>query len=389
VAYLKFDPASVDANFLMGKMDYYKSDYRDSRQYLGKVIVKEPENKDAGKVLHDICLARSPRIGINGGFASDDQPLVTYTPSLEFGIYIHALSNLGFTLSTPVFQGAGKTREAFLFNVANTSVFPDPHMELTLGAGIMKFPAGSKIDWMGKIGLSKRFIRHLDVSLQVDRNPYFYTLSSLDSSVIQNHASLSIAWKDSKTWTGALTIEGNSYPVDKNYTYGFNFWGFAPPLKVSVFAFRLGYGFNYSTSKEDHFVSEKTLAEILTNYDSAAKINGVYRPYYTPRDQQVHSVLLSIDIHASKSVVFSLNANYGFYAMTSAPYFYLGIDTTIVKEFAGETFHPVEASAFMIARLSGTIQLKAEYRYRRNYFYTSNYAGFGLNIILCNDRKKK
>ena len=391
--YLKYDPGSMDASLLLGKIGYYRSDYTLARQYLEMVLEKESWNDDARKLLGDICLAKAPKILINGGFATDDQPMVTYTPSAEFHIFLHALSNLGFTLSVPVFQHTSLSREAYWFSAANTSVFPDAHMEVTIGAGLLKVPFKNSINATGNLGISKRFIRHLDLSIQVDHNPYFYTLSSIDTSVMQSHAALSLAWVESKTWTGRLTIEGSNYSWDKNKAYGFNFWGFAPPLKLSVLSFRIGYGFNFSTSKDNHFTSEKSLTEILTNYDSTAAVKGVYNPYFTPKDQQIHSLLASVDIRPSKSIVAGISGSYGIYATASIPYLYLDRDASLQpfvnRDFARDTFHPVEASAFLSARLSENINLKVEYKYHKTYFYTSHYAGFGLSISLCNERKRK
>jgi len=389
-AYLKFDPESVDANLLMGKMDYYKSQYPAAKGWLDKVISKEPENQDAGKLRHEIYLARSPHFGINGGFTTDDQPMTTITPSVVFGLFLHTLSDLHITLAAPIFQNSGKTREAYWLSATNTAVFPDSKTSMTLGAGILRYPSGKKMNWTGNFGISKTLIRQLDLGLEFDRAPYFYTLSSIDTSLMQNHAALSLAWNESKTWTGRLTIEGSKYSWDHHNTYGFNFWGFAPPLKLSVFEFRIGYGFNYSTANQNRFTSQKTLQEILTNFDSAAPIKGVYNPYFTPKDQQVHSVLGSVDFRPSKSLLMGISANYGFYATARIPYLYLNTTASGFETgFLRTAFHPVEASAFAEFRLSEQIHLKLEYKYRKTYYYTSNYAGFGLNINFCNDRKKK
>ena len=87
------------------------------------------------------------------------------------------------------------------------------------------------------------------------------------------------------------------------------------------------------------------------------------------------------------------NANVGFYASALTPYFYLNKDPRdaiiISKDYATEKFYPMEFSAYVLFRITKKISLKADYTYRKTYFYTSNSAGLGLKINFWNEQKGK
>ena len=209
--------------------------------------------------------------------------------------------------------------------------------------------------------------------------------------VIQNHLAGSIGWNDQNSWNGEAAVEAFTYPMDHNLTYTGYAWVFGPPVKFSIFQFRFGYGYNYSNSKQNRFISEKSLSEIISNYDASAKITGIYNPYNTPIDQQVHSFLLAITGHPLKWLDFSINANAGLYATTKAPYLYLDKDktnNTILKTgFAITSFYPLTVQLQVLMKLSEQIHLQVEYTYMSTYFYTSHYAGIGLNIRFPNEKK--
>jgi hypothetical protein len=185
--------------------------------------------------------------------------------------------------------------------------------------------------------------------------------------------------------------------MDKNNLYGFSAWAFAPPIKLPVIEIRFGYSYNYSTTQKNHFVSEKTLAKILTNFDSTAQIKGIYNPYFTPRDQSVNSLLASINISPGKMVKVAINANFGFYATAQIPYIFLhwnqiSITDSVLEfktDFVKERFFPWQLNVAVTFSVSKTINIKAEYIYNRTYYFTNHYAGLGLTINFPDGRKTK
>jgi len=389
--YLAFDSTNSQALTALARILFWRCKYQDASLLITKVLKQDPKDQDASSLYKEIALARSPYLKFGSGFSTDDQPMQTATMMLGGGLYFNALSALRFTFQAPLMIRNGKTVNAFIFQAGNTSFISKANLTIRLDAGVMRFPYKNSYRGTGNLSIDKIFLQHLILSVSVQRNPYFATRSSIDTMVIQNHLAGSIGWNDQNSWNGEAAVEAFTYPMDHNLTYSGYAWVFGPPVKFSIFQFRFGYGYNYSNSQQNRFISEKSLSEIISSYDASTKITGIYNPYYTPIDQQVHSFLLAITGHPLKWLDFSINANAGLYATTKAPYLYLDKDKTdnpILKTgFATTSFYPLTVQLQVLMKLSERIHLQAEYTYLSTYFYTSHYAGIGLNIRFPNEKK--
>jgi hypothetical protein len=140
----------------------------------------------------------------------------------------------------------------------------------------------------------------------------------------------------------------------------------------------------------DEFVSQQSLAQIIANYNTTQAITGVYDPYFTPQQQQVHSALVSLEIHPARVLNIGLNANVGFYAVTQTPYLYLENNesgtTFIDRGFVRERYVPYELSGFVSWQVSKKVSLQANYAYQSTYFFNSNYASLSCKISFWNEK---
>jgi tetratricopeptide (TPR) repeat protein len=392
--YLAYDPTNAQAITSLARISYWQADYNKALSELNKIGPEEKYSKEVNAFRQDIQIAKSPWFSINEGYRSDDQPLQSLTSELQGGIYLHPLSSLHFTMQVPVFITENKTSPSYGFQFGNKSVIGKAKMEIQADLGLVKFPVKRAITWTGNLAIEKIFIRHLEISLHAGRDPYFYTLSSIDKRILDNHGSLKLGWNDLTSWNGQASLDIHQFPLDNNYLTGISFWGFAPPIKFSVFELRFGYAFSYSTSQKFHFVSEKSFSEILTNYDPNAQIKGIYFPYFTPKDQTIHSILAGLVISPGKFVRFTINANFGVYATAQIPYIFLDSNKTVSSvefrnDFVKEKFFPLQLNGAMTVFASKTILLRIEYTYNQTYYFSSQFAGIGLTINLGNGRKKK
>jgi tetratricopeptide (TPR) repeat protein len=389
--YLAYDSTNSQALTALAKIFFWRCRYQDASLLVTKSLKQDPKYQDAFSLYKEIALARSPYLKFGAGYGTDDQPMQTVSIMLGGGLYFNALSALRFTFQAPFMIRDGKTANAFIFQAGNTSFISKANLTINVDAGVMRFPYKSSYTWTGNLSIDKIFLRHLVLSVSAQKIPYFATRTSVDTIVIQNHLAGSVGWNDQNSWNGQAAVEASTYPMDHDLTYTGYAWVFVPPVKFSVFQFRFGYGYNYSNSKKNRFVSEKSLSEIISNYDANTKIAGIYNPYYTPNDQQIHSFLLAITGHLLKWMDFSINANAGFYATTQAPYLYLDKDetnNTILKTgFATTRFYPLTVHLQVLMKVSEQIHLQVEYTYMSTYFYTSHYAGIGLNIRFPNEKK--
>ena len=258
------------------------------KREMGKVLKQDAKNMRALALLDQLHAAESSWLKIKGNYNTDSQPLQTITPSAEAGVYLHPEATLRLNLQTPLFIANSALFNAQWFQIGDVSAFRKAGFQFTFDAGIVKQPFENKISWTGNIELKQILAKHLVLQAQAERKPYYYTLSSLDTVLMVNRFSAYAEWNDLNTWNGRIAFEFNQFPAN-NYVLGASGWVFTPPLKVSVFEFRIGYAYSFSTSKTNEFVPEKTLAQILTNYDASAPITGIYDPYFTPLDMDVHA----------------------------------------------------------------------------------------------------
>ena len=364
--------------------------YDKAKWEIDAVLKQDPKNADALALLDELHLARASWLKIKAGYYDDSQPLKTINPAVEAGVYLHPEATLRLNLQTPVFIGNGSVKNAQWLQIGDQSAFHKAGFQLSFDAGVIKQPYANKISWSGNVELKQTLVKHLVLQAQVERKPYYYTLSSLDTVLMENRYSAYVEWNDQNSFNGRIGFELNHFP-DKNFTVGAGGWVFTPPLKISVIEMRIGYAYSFSTAKSNRFIPQNTLAEAITAYTSP--ITGVYSPYFTPDNMGIHAALASIVVHPVKMLDIGFNANVGFYATNLTPYFFLNKDadnnTFIDKGYANEKFTPMEFSAYAYLRITKKISLKAEYAYRKTYFYTSNSAGLGLKINFWNEQKGK
>jgi len=387
--YLDYEPGNSQVFASLAKIDYWQGDYNAALKKIEKAQPSESESRDIHMLCENILIAKSPWINITEGYLTDDQPLQTYTTQIQGGMFLHPLSFLHFDLEVPVFRKESATYSAFWFQAGNKSIIGKAGINIDAGIGMIKFPVGNNFNWTGNLSFEKKLFRHLKITLNAERSPYFYTVRSIDTAIIENRYAAKVRWEKFRSWSGEIAFDFHRFPFDKNNLYTLYGWVFTPPLRLSVFEFRIGYSFNHSTTDKLNFVPEKTLAEILANYDASEPIKGIYDPYFTPRDQVSHSAIIGIGIFPWKPVDLSVNASFGILGSAMIPYFYLDKNAIISQGLVKEKYQPIQVNALANIHLSGIIKLQVFYTYHRTYYFTSNYAGIGMRISLWHGTKKK
>ena len=390
--YRAYDSTNREMELDFAKVYLAQGDYDRAKREINAVLAQDPKNGTVLALLDELHLAQASWVKIKGNYTYDSQPLQTIAPAVEAGIYLHPEATLRLNLQTPLFIGSGSLKYAQWLQIGDQSAFRKAGFQLAFDAGVAKQPYENKISWTANLELKQLLLKHLVLQAQAERKPYYYTVSSLDTVIMVNRFSAYAEWNDLNNWNGRVAFEFNQFR-DKNYVIGGGAWVFTPLLKVSVFEFRIGYAYSYSTSKSNRFVPENTLAEIIANYATTTTITGVYSPYFTPDNMGVHAALVSIVAHPAKTFDIGFNANVGFYASALNPYFYLNknaSDEVVIAEgYSTERFYPMEFSAYGLLKISKKISLKVDYTYRKTYFYTSNSVGLGLKINFWNEQKGK
>jgi predicted negative regulator of RcsB-dependent stress response len=387
--YLTYDSLASDAHEALAKISFWKAEYEKALVETDRVLSKQPGNVPLRNLQNEILLAKSPWLKANAGYSTDDQPLQKITSFMEAGVSLHPLANIRFGFQSPLFVKDKDFYNTQQFTAGNKLLFSKPSIEVNMEGGIIKLP-NNKIAGAITLQLSKTILKNLVLSTQVEHQPYLNTRSSMENPIMRLNYSFAAAWNTKNSWQGRAAYDHTYFYTDKNYIYTTGAWLISPPIKISAFDFRFGYGYNFNTAKENRFVSEKPLNDIVAGWSALTPISGIYNPYFTPYKQRAHAVILAVNIHPSKRIDIGMKGNICFNGTTNNPYLYLTKDThnqfVITSGYSKLAFFPVEISAYVATKLDSKIIFKCEYIFTHNNFYTSHYAGVSLKISFWNEK---
>lgn len=384
----------TDGEFVKAKIDYWKGDYKLAEAEVNDVLWRDGLNKAAVDLRNEILRAKSPWLQPGLSYWHDSQPLQYITPSMQAGVWLNRYAQLLVSFYSPVFIRSPNTASAQLLQAGDAAYFSGIGLLAKADIGIAKFPAHNTVDWTGNIYLQETLLRHLVIEAQAEHKPYLSTLISLDTVVHVNHYAAGVGWNNMNSVNGKVGFDMNAF-TDNNYVYSIYGWVFAPPMHFSIVKISIGYGYSYSDSKQSRYTATEPLTQIIADYATAypatPAIAGVYNPYFTPHEQNIHSILLNIVIKPVKALTIYLNGGIGFYAYTQNPYLYLDKNSSgevyIARGFSRETYLPASAGATISWQLTKKVSIGAQYAYNRTFFYTSNYAGINLKLSFWNDKK--
>ncbi|MCX6271919.1 MAG: tetratricopeptide repeat protein [Bacteroidetes bacterium] len=380
--FLTYYPVNTEATITLAKIAYWTGNYKMAMDTLHSILIREPDNQGVMDLLKNVEAEKAPWIGINTSFSSDDQPLKTVKPEIDWGMPVSSLISPEIHFQYPLYTYNGSTNSRQMLRATNRSYFRPISLEVRLGAGLFNDPVISATTFLWDVALNKKLGREFLLSAEMDHRPYLSTLSSLESRVTENHGGISLGWNHQGRWTGKIVFETNSYSTDNNSVSSVGAWILTPPLTGGILEVRLGYSFNYSSSKESRFNAALPLSEILADPTKYTNINGIYNPYFTPENQVIHSILGTFLLHPAKNIRIGGSGSYGFLATTSLPFLYLSTtaynDTVIERGFMDKTFSPIEVKMYLEWQLSGSVSLKGEYLFSKTLYYTSNYLIIGI-----------
>lgn len=366
----------------LAKIYLWQGDYDKSLAKINQALVLYNSDPEAIGLKNKINLARSNWLIFDVNYFEDDQPLKIITPEVETILYKSTKLSGGINLSSPVFLKGEEIYSSQWLNAMLQFQFLPAKIRLKLNAGFIKFPSND-YDWTAAIQLYKKLAKHMELGLIAERKPYLSTEAAIGEKVMQTTFSALLSWNNPNGWMGNASYDLNLFPTYDNQYYTASAWLVSPALKLSVFSFRLGYGFNYSDSEESNYVSKYSLDEIVENWDTAMVIEGVYNPFFSPNDQSIHSAILMIGIMPVKKIDISLNVNYGFIATAKTPYLFLNKNKKgvvfIDRGFYNDNYHPVQFNGNISYNISSTLSINGYYTYQSTNFYVGQ--SFGLTTI--------
>ena len=380
--YIENYPGNAGAESMLGITNYYLGNFRDAEEHLSKSLTINPNDIKTKEVYSEVSHIVRPWIKGSVLYTDDSQPMSQWMPSLSGGWYRSHFLNLSLTLNYQSFSADSFNSNMTGFRLQNSFLFPKAGFKATISAGGFYTFINNSLDYTWGVQLDKKVIKNFHVKASGQRSAYTYTLASINNPFLRNRFNFSLSWETDQSWNANLGYIGEFFPDDNNVQTAFA-WVLSPSLKFSVFKVNLGYAFNYSDSKESRYVSEQSLDDILSNYDSTKQITGIYDPYFTPSNQFSNSLLANVYINPSRVIGIKLHASVGIYSRAMNPYLYLDKQNgnTIINEgFYQEKFTPLDLGINFNANLSDKMLLNFSYQYLQTFYYNSNNFKVGLKI---------
>jgi hypothetical protein len=216
------------------------------------------------------------------------------------------------------------------------------------------------------------------------RTRYLSTLSSADTLLMVNTVELRLDRAAAPGWAGEVVFRRETFP-DNNHTTSAYAWILAPVLSGGRPAdnrrpgasLRLGYAFSWSDADANRWSAVLTGEEAQDSLPGST-IPGRYQPYFTPNDQQVHSLLAEVAATFGGGTTLRLSGTLGILATENAPVLIATGPGESQLFFYERDYTPWRITAGATVPLSRALTLTADAEAWRTSYYEMRQFGVGM-----------
>ncbi|MES2795405.1 MAG: hypothetical protein V4683_05530 [Bacteroidota bacterium] len=389
--YLLTDPQNPEANILLANINYWKGHLKKAREKLMIVLIPFPNNPMALAILNEINLVCTPTLKLNGDFASDSQPLERAGIQAEAGWYQSWLFSPTFQVNGNRFNSTDGNNNSLWMQLGNKIFLGYSGFSLGFKAGLFNHPAESKSLITTAISVNQKITKSIFINIGTEKIPYQYTTSSVSIPVMQQLSSLAIHLNKNDRWLAKAAYELQQFE-DNNQIQTAYAWALAPILHKKYVKLKGGFVFSYANSVNNTFISINPINQIIGTNTPGDLIKGYYKPYFTPNNQIINSLLVSFEIQLSKRILITSNNNIGVFANADNPQLLFsknqGNSYSIIKSYYKQSYSPMNFQTEIKIKLSDRLALSGLYEYNRLLFYTLSKSSVGLKYALINEKKK-
>ena len=228
---------------------------------------------------------------------------------------------------------------------------------MRVGAGGFR-GARDTMHWTGHGALGFRAGNGVTLRGRVERSPYTSTLASLAEPISTTSATAALHI-DTPGWRGEAVVRRDAYPDDNAVTSAYA-WLLAPVPGGSGGRLQAGYAIAAADADEDRFMLVRPVQPWPPS-DVRYDFSGVYRPYFTPAREVVHSMIAAATAGRPGAATFSAGGSYGFRAREDVTAFQAsGPQVLAVTERRGYTPWTARASVDIPASRALTVSFGGE-----------------------------
>lgn len=392
--YSELNHDEPESNQMLASINYWKGRRPSiSYNYLDKILTPFPENESAKTLKKDIKSSTSPRIGLNTGVYSDSQPMQYFSFMGSADFYHSAWIQPGLMAEVRSYESG---ESVLISQIRNKSTLVRTGTSISLRAGIMKSSEWEENNATYGTEISQNISSGIQIAFSVDREPYFYTLASIDQKILPTTIRTSIGRESGDKWIGKAFYQQSIFE-DNNSTSSAGLWALIPVLKNENLKADLGYSLLIADSKELRFSEVLPIQNTIAKTETGTVIPGSYNPYFTPTNQMVHGILAGLKFRLAQSVSFRLNGNAGVYAKIDNPNtVYYGTSPPgnpnrpinqedIYLVLVTTTYFPWELKSALDWSISEKSLLTISYLHQTTIYFESNSFNLVLKLNLWNE----
>jgi hypothetical protein len=361
---------------LLGTLAYWNGDLRSAERSFIEAVRADSSLAQARQQLVDIETAAASSIRGGVGLWHDDQPLDRFAFEAEGTWFTDPLTPFTVRASSRSFDpGGSETATVSHAEIAGATYLPSARLDLAAAAGVVQRSAGGTRDLTGRLSVGRRLTSELSIRGRVEQSRYTNTAASIFTETMVRMLDATAEWRNPRGWLAEAVARQERFPDDNLVGTGYA-WLLAPLVHRTGGDLRVGYSFAIQDAKRNTFVARRPVPNVPPG-QGAPVVEGVYAPYWTPRDLQVHSLLAAATARQGPHLSWSANGSYGVSARDDAPVLTAvpnpgALEADVVRTFYRRSFHPWMARASLDARVSDevTVGLSGERGSGAFYRYT-------------------
>lgn len=368
--------SSTKAKIYLAKTYYWMGDYVKANKVIRLFSDNERQFKSVQSFLHEYRLAKAVRLNAGYAYHTDDQPLVTKSQNISLSKKFNNAFEISVEANWNQHQFDSNQSKTKLLRCSNLFTMSGIHSSLRVVGG--NYGLGSLSEWIYQLQWHTRVSKKFTVDLGLSREPYLYTNFSTRDMTVYKEQSAALNIENLEGLMGK--IQYNHQLFNKNEINNFSGWLLYSVIKRKFITPRIGYAFQVSNADSTTFRAKNTEGPVGRN------LAGVYYPYFTARNQQVHSALLQLQINASKNISCTIISSIPLYASIDNPYINVLLtgtgDTVYDNGFTPTRYYPFELKASTSVKVSDAMSLSATYQYSNLFFYTRNLFNLSTQILI-------
>lgn len=349
-----------DAEFLLmqANINFWRGDLKGTNDKINQIKTIYPKTEITKGLENQLKEFNTYYINTNFEYQTDSQPLDYFAHHITVGNYISRFFSPKLEISSYKFSPLQDL--ALTLKLSNQIFFDKLKLRINLTAGVYKNISDNS-DWIGGINLEQELIKNISLKIGYNKNSLLGTIASTTFNLTKQDLFGEIDYFNKFILFHAGY--NHEFYQDNNTIKSIASWIVSQPIKIQKFNFQFGYGYGYTDSDEVLFIynDEKV---------------GIYDPYFTPKEQQIHSALLILNYNFSDNLSVEAKGNYG-WATVKNPY--PNEYNNEIGGFYDETFTPLEYSGSINYSFSNNFSVKANYTHQETFFYKRDNINLGLN----------